>query len=471
MKIIRPWYDFSFNREGLLLTEEDAHRGLMQQAASGDTDPFLHMNLATVWKDGGRPEDILAAFEGEFPGYKLTENSVLTELERDEVFGVHEGNRTDFTSLAQLTPDTINRYHHDVLYSGDRNRTYVWPRTLIRWELDYQRRSLRADIYTTDREFFKKFQAWFRQWIPLPDLRTKKGAAVYVVGTSPNGPKLTQIGFDGEPLIRENYNDAFLKAYDRIVMDLVAETPSGRISIMHGPPGTGKTFAVRALLHDVEGPTFIVVPPAMVPELTSPGLVNMLVDLKRRKRTLVLLIEDADEILTVRDAGNMSAIAAVLNLSDGIIGSLLDLRIVATTNAKKVELDPAVKRSGRLSAIAEVGSLNQAGAEAVYKRLTDREAGDAFKTHKHWVLADVYRKAKEDGLKPEQRMELQGQTDKEDMGFRYTQAADKLVERAEKVTETVTRLIDVLEGDDGLGEEWEWKRDEGPSGDEYDDEE
>ncbi len=445
---IKSWFTYPFKREGLLPTEEDALRGLMQQASDiTKTDPFLHVNMATVWGESTKVETMLGDFEAKFPGGQLTEDSVLTETERDVIFGVHEGNKTELTSKDQLTPETINRYHHDLLNSGDRNRTYVWPQTLVRWEVDYNRRTIRADVYTTDRKFFKDMQFWFRSWIPLPEVRTKKGAAVFVVGTGPGGPRLTNIGFDGEPLIRGNYNDAFLKAYDRIRMDLKAEKPSGRISVMHGPPGTGKTFAVRALLHDVEGPTFIVVPPTMVPELTSPGLVNLLIDLKRKKRTLVLLIEDADEILTARESGNMSAIAAVLNLSDGIIGSLLDLRIVATTNAKKVELDPAVKRSGRLSAIAEVGSLNQERAEGVYKRLTDKDPGAYFKTHKTWVLADVYRKAQEDGLKPEQRMELSTH-EPEGLGFRFAEGTSSLngiIQRSEAVYQQVTKLVDAIE--------------------------
>jgi len=441
---VRPWLQYPFKREGLLPTEEDALRGLMQQAHDAiGADAFLHVTPSTIYEDGVKPEAIVDAFGVEFPGGTVVEDSILTEAERDEVFGVHEGNKHELTSEAQLTPEGLARYHHDVLYSGDRNRTYVWPQSLVRWEIDYQRQQIRADLYTTDRAFAKRFQTWFRQWIPRPQVRAKKGAVVYVVGQGPQGYKLTNVGFDGEPLIRENYTPEFLQAYDRICMDLRAAKPSGRISIMHGPPGTGKTYAVRALLQDVEDVTFILTPPAMVPGLTTPGLIDMLVSLRRRKKTLVLLIEDADEILAARDEGNMSAISAVLNLSDGIIGALLDLRIVATTNAKKVELDPAVKRAGRLSAIAEVGALSQEGAEAVYRRLTGREPGTYFATHKNWVLADVYRKAQEDGLKPEQRMELQT-TNKETMGFRDRSQLSALADALDAYG------IDTLEIDEGI---------------------
>ncbi len=49
----------------------------------------------------------------------------------------------------------------------------------------------------------------------------------------------------------------------------------------------------------------------------------------------MLIVEDADECLVQRGSDNMSTIASVLNISDGILGSILDVRVLATTNAEK----------------------------------------------------------------------------------------------------------------------------------------
>ena len=110
----------------------------------------------------------------------------------------------------------------------------------------------------------------------------------------------------------------------------------------------------------------------------------------------------------------MSAIAAVLNLSDGILGALLDLRIVATTNAHKAALDAAVMRAGRLSAVAEVGKLSAERATEAYRRITGGKGDRVFKAETS--IADVYRQVGEDGLEPEKRMKLQN-LDKGTMGF------------------------------------------------------
>jgi SpoVK/Ycf46/Vps4 family AAA+-type ATPase len=110
------------------------------------------------------------------------------------------------------------------------------------------------------------------------------------------------------------------------------------------------------------------------------------------KKTMVLVIEDADRCLTSRGSDNISAISAILNLSDGIIGNLLDLRIVCTTNAEIDNIDAALMRSGRLSARIEVNLLDVEQAKVIYTRVggTQEQVWDK----KYYSLSDVYALAK-----------------------------------------------------------------------------
>ncbi len=87
------------------------------------------------------------------------------------------------------------------------------------------------------------------------------------------------------------------------------------------------------------------------------------------KEPTVLVIEDADHCLSPRDKDNLNAISALLNLSDGIIGSLLDLRVVATTNVKDEEIDPALFRKGRLSAHVNIKNLSEEQARKVWRNI------------------------------------------------------------------------------------------------------
>lgn len=199
--------------------------------------------------------------------------------------------------------------------------------------------------------------------------------SVYMMTSTSRGPEFHSVGVGGLTLERANYAPEVLAAYDRIAEDVVAKTPRGRLSILDGPPGCGKTYLIRGLLNQVAGCLFVVVPPHFLPSLAEPSSLSAVTKLKEEhEKPIVFIVEDADECLATREEGNMSAISMVLNLGDGIIGSVLDVRIVATTNAKYASLDPAIKRPGRLTAFQTVGALPLEQAQAVYKRLTGVDA-------------------------------------------------------------------------------------------------
>jgi hypothetical protein len=227
---------------------------------------------------------------------------------------------------------------------------------------------------------------------------------VYTFSSEP-GNDLISVGVAAVPLERGNYDENVLRSYDHIVNDLKSVGPSGRLSIIDGPPGTGKTFMVRALLHDVPKGMFVMLPADMVPSLLGPQMVTKLVRRKERDSSsgpLILLIEDADMVLTKRMGDNISAISSLLNVSSGIMGSLLDLRVIATTNAKEVEFDKAILRAGRLSAKVNVGKLDPERASTVVDRLLDGKVAAGGKYFdKPVTLAETYEYARSLGWIPE----------------------------------------------------------------------
>jgi len=223
--------------------------------------------------------------------------------------------------------------------------------------------------------------------------------SVYMMTSSPSGPKFHAIGKGGHALERQNYSPEVLEGYERIRTELTALNPRGRLTVVDGCPGSGKTFLVRGLLQEVEKVVFVVVAPHFLAALADPTALTALVKLRaeHQDRPIIFIVEDADEVLAPRDAGNMSSISAVLNLGDGIMGSVLDVRVVATTNAERQELDPAVKRPGRLSTALHVGPLSSEQANSRFEELTGNP-GD-FKTSRGVVLAEVYQKAHDSGWK------------------------------------------------------------------------
>lgn len=227
----------------------------------------------------------------------------------------------------------------------------------------------------------------------------KSEGKVYMLMTNSNGrlefkslPKRVD-----SPLIRDNYSPEVVSGYDRITGDLTGKVPHGRIGIFDGPPGTGKTHLVESLITGNEDVNFVFVPPYTITGLTEPSGLPALIDFSASNdnKPIVLVCEDADEIIAPRDAGNISYVSQVLNLGDGILGKLLDIRLILTTNAKRQHFDSAITRPGRLSSIVKVGNLSAEQANEIYKRLTGKEG--TFESDKS--LAQVYSAASDAGWK------------------------------------------------------------------------
>lgn len=206
--------------------------------------------------------------------------------------------------------------------------------------------------------------------------------------------ELRRIGNAGRPLERDNYQTEILTRYDRAVAGLTSEEPHGRLVIVDGPPGVGKTYMVRGMLQEVTDATFLLIPASMIDDLTGPALLPALLDARDSPyegapKRLVLVIEDADAALVPRQSDNIALISALLNLGDGILGHTLDLRLIVTTNAKGVDIDPALVRPGRLLERIAIGPLSEDEALRVYRRLTGRSDG----VTKCRTLAEVYAQA------------------------------------------------------------------------------
>jgi ATP-dependent 26S proteasome regulatory subunit len=222
---------------------------------------------------------------------------------------------------------------------------------------------------------------------------------VKMLATSPNGVELIDIGRVDQELVQDNYEEEVQNAYEFIKEDLCTSTPSGRIILLDGEPGTGKSFFIRGLVSEIDA-WFVYVPAGMVGGLSGPNMVKVLNNSDRgnddKKLPLILIVEDADTSLVKRAKGDKNQLAELLNMSDGIFGELADIRIIASTNASRMEIDDAIVRPGRLSKHVHFDKLSAGQASGVYKRLTGNDLEDG-KPH---TLAEVYRMARQDGWTP-----------------------------------------------------------------------
>lgn len=189
----------------------------------------------------------------------------------------------------------------------------------------------------------------------------------------------------------ENYSPRTNLAIDEMMKQIAAPNPFGRLVILDGPPGTGKTHLVQSLIGEMKAAS-LVLPPSMIQYLGKPDLIPALEDLwTAEKKPIVLIVEDADEMLQNREKDNQSAIASTLNLTDGILGRLFDIRIIATSNIQIDNIDPALLRPGRLLKRITVGLLPSEQAKAIFEReLPGKDIPEVFDTKSEFSLAEVY---------------------------------------------------------------------------------
>lgn len=233
---------------------------------------------------------------------------------------------------------------------------------------------------------------------------------VFVVSSARNGLTLSSLGKLNYTFIRDNYEDDILENYDYVVGELNKSHPYGRLVIANGPAGTGKTNLLKGVMMELKKTLIVLLPAKFVIDIDSPSIITMLMkekqdqygalyedaeegaDLKKpEESSITFVIEDADQCLVPRGPENISAISSMLNYTDGIFGSMLNIRMIVSTNAAKMEFDPALVRSGRLCRHIFVDALSPGKASSVYKRLSKgKEKQYTAKTTLSDVYADVH---------------------------------------------------------------------------------
>lgn len=298
--------------------------------------------------------------------------------------------------LEQKGGKLIYQLHHEKFGS----HLFLWDDSIVELEfsgenyMSFAVNSLQKDFVEDLRKFID----------PLFITEIAQGHVFAIVSHGGN-LALNNIGNAGIPLERRNYNPKVLEDYDYVVKDLNSPSPSGRMGIMEGEPGTGKTHLVRGMLMEVPDAMFVLVSPDMVSQMGGPQLLPLLLSQRRNQEgPIILVLEDADKCLVTRQGDNINSIQSLLNLGDGILGSLLDLRILATTNAKKLEMEPALMRAGRLSRRLEVSALDPDTAKNVFNHLCPGvDLSKFFSGSKKITLAEVYSAARKAGWEPKGR--------------------------------------------------------------------
>ena len=235
----------------------------------------------------------------------------------------------------------------------------VW----IRYRNDYE--SMTATLYyltSADAEALQKTEQLLQTLVKDKD-EDHKGNFSFI--TTIHGHfHLKEFKHIGDKVdIEDHYNEDFYPFSERVIEKLQKPKSHGLV-LLHGKPGTGKTTYIRYLANQLTK-RMIYFPPYMASHISSPELVNFLMD----QEESILVLEDADNVISKRMGSENSAISNLLNLSDGLLGQCLHIPVICTFNIMHTELDAALLRKGRLLGMYEFKPLQTVVANRLAQKL------------------------------------------------------------------------------------------------------
>lgn len=185
--------------------------------------------------------------------------------------------------------------------------------------------------------------------------------------------------------IEKNYNDDL--PYDRMC-ELIEKTDSPELLLFYGEPGTGKTSLIKHFISKYDDKAFVFIDGTLLANVSQEKLMSYFLE----NQNTIFILEDCEKVLMNREHYVNPVMPILLNLTDGIIGDVLGIKLICTFNTSLNNIDKALIRKGRLSLKYEFKKLSKDKVEKITGKSADKEM----------TLADIYYEEENDYSKKQQ---------------------------------------------------------------------
>jgi len=248
-----------------------------------------------------------------------------------------------------------------------------------------ERFSIAAKIPVHETEFYKQLIEKAESKAKLLEALAEKKNNIYIINKSDGEYVLESYEVPAidsyRNIVETHYNDNFKPAYNKLIGFLKGEDPG--FVLFTGTPGTGKSSLIQHLIGKADelNKRIIILPPSLISILSDPDFTQFA---SRHMKESILCIEDAEDILTDRSRQFNPAVKNILNITDGILGKVMRIKVLCTVN-NEAAIDKALLRKGRLKLRYNFEPLNFKKATELSKVIGIFKEYDSDVT-----LADIY---------------------------------------------------------------------------------
>lgn len=250
-----------------------------------------------------------------------------------------------------------------------------------KWIMDISDDSIRVFSHDFD---YKGLVQSVLEWLPQQE-RKPKTASIDLVAYDSHyytiNSKIKKMDID----YNTHYNNDFKEMYKNL-LSFLNERESG-LAVLYGGTGTGKTSFIKALISSLDK-QFILVTNAIAAHMAEPEFIAFMME----NKDSIFILEDCEQILMAREENRFGgAISNILNMSDGLMSDIFNIKFICTFNTDIKNIDEALLRPGRCFVNYEFKPLCAEKSSKLLENL-----GHKVNKSREMTLAEIYNYKEDD---------------------------------------------------------------------------